>query len=191
MKHCLLLAFALGAAAQAATITSSTPQSSYNANEAIPVDVSISNVTDLYAFQFDLAFDPAVLSAQSVSEDGYFSSNGVAFLPGTVDNTAGTISFIADTLSGSGPGFTGSTQLATITFTALADGITSISPTELILLDSTLSEISAGTAAATVNVLGTAPVPEPTSLGLVSTVLGVGLIAFLGPYLRQVRRHSV
>jgi len=51
------------------------------------VGVNISNVTDLYSFQFDLSFNPAVLQVTSVLEAAFLPSGGPTFfIPGTIDN---------------------------------------------------------------------------------------------------------
>lgn len=160
---------------QADSVTATSSRSMYNVNDPVSVNVSVSNVTDLFAFEFDLIFDPSVLSAQSVTEGGYFLSNGVSFSPGTIDNTAGTISFIGDSLSGPGPGAS-DTLLVTALFTAIAPGSTQVSPENIILLDSNLSSIAASTSASMVNVSGV-PTPEPDSLGLVGGMISVGLLA--------------
>jgi hypothetical protein len=53
---------------------------------------------------------PGILSATAVT-DGAFLATG--FFPGFIENTAGTISFIADSLAGPVPGLSGSGTLAT------------------------------------------------------------------------------
>ena len=99
-----------------------------------------SDVSDLAAFQFDIAFncsipasDPTacqpatpVLRAKSVSA-GSFLANGsanITFLePGSIDNTAGVIRVIGQV---GNSGITGSGALVYVTFQALAPGTTSI-----------------------------------------------------------------
>jgi hypothetical protein len=162
----------------AATLSVQPPLLSVNAGTSFTLDVNATGVVDLYAFQFDISFDPAVLSATSIAEGGYFMANGVAFAPGTIDNVAGTISLIADTLSGPGPGFTGSTLLATATFTAIGAGASNVSPTSLILLDSGLNNIDVNTSPATVSVSRTTVTPEPGSLGLLTAGLCIGGMSF-------------
>jgi adhesin HecA-like repeat protein len=117
-----------------------------------------SNVTDLSAFQFDIAFNclvaggnstscapgAGILNAISVTE-GPFLPNGGAnstfFEAGTIDNTAGTISSIGDVGL---TGVTGSGYLVNITFQALQAGTTSITilaNSDLQLYDSNFTPI--------------------------------------------------
>src|SRR5579872_4655605 len=94
--------------------TSTSPGSTF------AVSVDISNVTDLYAFQFDIGFNPATLAGVSVTEGSFLPGGGSTFfIPGFIDNTGGTIAFSADTLIGPIPGVSGSGTLATIDFTAV------------------------------------------------------------------------
>src|SRR3954453_1645760 len=137
----LLGLFVVGVAAQAATLTATSSQTSYPVGSSVRVDLAVSNVADLYAFQLDLFFDPAILSAQAVDEAGYFLSNGVSFSPGSIDDAAGNIRFIADALRGSSPAFDGSTALASLTFAAIGAGTTHVVSANMMLLDSHLSDI--------------------------------------------------
>lgn len=135
------------------------------------LSVGISDVTDLFAFQFDIGFDPAILSAVSVTEGPFLPSGGSTFfVPGTIDNIAGSISFNADSLIGAISGVSGDGTLATLSFQALALGTSPVDLSNVILLDSTFSDISFNTANASVNV-----VPEPATFIL----LGSGLLSGL------------
>ena len=88
------------------------------------VDIDITNVTDLYAFQFDLEFAPGVLSAVAVTEGGFLPSGGTtAFVPGTIDNFGGSITSTGDSLIGMIPGVNDSGVLATVDFLAVGVGI--------------------------------------------------------------------
>ena len=99
-----------------------------------------SDVTDLDAFQFDLAFNcsvltsnpigcqpgASVLNALSVTEGSFLPQGGANptfFEPGTIDNANGEISMIGDV---GASGVTGSGTLVNITFQALSPGMTSI-----------------------------------------------------------------
>src|SRR5438270_2245507 len=76
--------------------------------QVFSVNISIASITDLYAFQFDLGFNPQVIHALSVTEGSFLSTAGPTFfLPGAVDNLFGTITFNADSLLGAISGDSG------------------------------------------------------------------------------------
>jgi len=140
------------------------------------VGVNISNVTDLYSFQFDLSFNPAILQVTSVLEAAFLPSGGTTFfIPGTIDNTAGNVTLNADTLIGAIPGVSGSGTLVLFDFTALAQGTSALTISNVILQDSTLATLNSTTTA------GSVTVPEPSSLML----LGAGLFGILGLTLKK------
>jgi hypothetical protein len=141
------------------------------------VQVTASGLTDLYAYQFTLNFDPTVLQATSVTEGGFLLTGGATFFdPGTTDNTGGTVSFVFDTLLGPGPGVTGSGLLATIDLTNLQlHKQTTLSLTDVIALDSNLNEIPVLTTSA--------QIPEPGMLAL----FAIGLVALGMRAKRQTR----
>jgi hypothetical protein len=140
-----------------------------NPTDSFSLDVDITNVQDLFGFQFDIFYDPTVLSASLIEEGGFLSSAGdTFFIPGIIDNVTGTISFTANTLLGPILGSSGSGTLARLTFTALSFGTSTVGLTNLLLLDSGLSEISGLTQNTKVDT-----VPEPGSVVLLAT----GLVA--------------
>jgi general secretion pathway protein D len=135
--------------------------------DVFTVPVTITGASDVFAFQFDLAFDPAILELQSISEGGFLPTAGATiFAPGTIDNTAGTATATADTLSGAVPGASGSGTLADFTFRALALGTSDLALSNVILLDSSLSDIPFTTGFAGVHVV----VPEPAGLAWVGAL---------------------
>ena len=125
------------------------------------VFVNISNVTDLFAYQFEISFNPNILSAGSVTEGPFLASGGF-FIPGVIDNTAGSITFAAGSLIGAIPGVSGSGTLATLNFEGLTLGTSSVNLSNVILLDSSLSFMA---------------VPEPATIILLGSGL-VGGLAF-------------
>lgn len=77
-------------------------------SSSFAVDVSVKDVSNLYAYQFDIKFNPNLFNAVSVVESPFLSSSGTTFfLPGTIDNTTGDITFVANTLIGTVPGVNG------------------------------------------------------------------------------------
>ena len=153
-------------AAFAGTISLQPSATTLALGNPLTVDVNVSGVSDLYAFQFDISFNPAVFTASGVTEGALFSGIGVFFSPGFIDNTAGTITFIGDSLSGPGPGVSTNGTLATITFNSIGTGSSSIDLANIILLDSNLADIAATAAGTTVTVAGSSG-PEPGSWLLV------------------------
>jgi hypothetical protein len=143
---------------------------------SISLNVIISSVRDLYAFQFDLSFDPGTVSAVSITEGSFLTGGGATvFLPGTIDNIGGTIASTADSLIGAIPGVNGSGTLAILTLTGLALGTSSIDFSNVILLDSSLNSIAASSQSGSVTVTSTG-VPEPKTLVLL--IAGMSLLAF-------------
>lgn len=133
------------------------------------VNIVIHDATDLFAFQFDLSFDPRLLSATSVAEGGLLSVGGpTIFFPGTIDNVAGRISFTLGTLTGSLPGVNGTGALAGIEFRSRnASGIAALRLSDIILLDSNLADI-AFDAPLPAQI---AVMPEPGTLALLAPML--------------------
>lgn len=155
-----------------AAILRVTPAASHIAvGESIALTVEAMMVTDLYAYQFDVAFDPAKVQALAITP-GTFVSAGSGFIPGVVNNIAGTIQFTADTLWGTVPGVSGSGTLATFQFLAVATGMSPIAVTNVIALDSGLNDITLSVESGSVTI---SAVPEPAT----STLLTVGLTASL------------
>lgn len=139
-------------------------------NQTFSLSVSVSNVSNLFAYQFSLRFDPTILSANSISEGSLLSGGGgTFFIPGTINNTAGTITLTANTLLGPVSGISGSGILATFNFSSLAVGSSPSTIFDVTLLNSNLSPIPASVQAGTVKVQS---VPEPTTILL----LGVGVV---------------
>jgi len=137
---------------------------------SVTVDIDVSDVTDLYAFLFDIGFTPGILSATFLSEGGFLPRGGTtAFISGAIDNSTGTISFTADTLLGPVIGVNGSGTLAVLQFVAGAPGTSQVDLSNLILLDSNLLSINANSLGGTATVAGVSAVPEPSSLLLISS----------------------
>jgi hypothetical protein len=165
--------------AKADTVLSIQPTStSASKGNTVTLDVNISGVTDLYSWQFDVDFDPSVLTATGITEGPFLSGGGSTFfIPGTIDNVGGSIAFNGDTLLGPLPGVNGSGTLAILSFTAIGSGSSPVDPANEILLDSKGNNIDFSTENGTINISGTlAPVPEPSSF----LMLGAGLLGLVG-----------
>ncbi len=125
------------------------------------------------------------MASSNVLEGVFLSTGGsTLFLPGVIDNTAGAITFNADTLEGMIPGVTGSGTLVVFDFTAIAPGtssLTIVNDANLILQDSTGAIINTTQTGGSVTVQGTSAVPEPSVL-----MLSTGLLALAGMTLKKI-----
>lgn len=157
----------------------------------VSIGVNAAGVADLYGYQFDLGFNPAVLAATSITEGAFLPGAGATFfLPGTIDKLAGGIVATAESLVGTIPGANGGGSLATVNFKALAVGTSAVTLSNVTLLDSNLSTITAVSANGLVSV-NVVPEPSTWTLILVSMVpstLWTILRSRHGTY-RQDREH--
>ena len=142
------------------------------------VNVAINGSENIWAYQFDLQFDPAILQFLD-ARDGTFlpvadlALAGPTWAPYTPGD--GAISGISNSLSGDAPGATGVGLLAQVQFLALAPSPGSfISPFNTMLLDFDLNQLGGVTETGTEVTVDAPPagtVPEPGTCAL----LGLGL----------------
>jgi hypothetical protein len=174
-----MLIFSGCAFADASAVVSLQPTSStISTGDIATVDVDISGVSDLYAYQFDVLFGAATVSATSENEGSFLLGGGTTFfVPGAVDNVGGSVTATANTLIGAISGVDGSGTLVVLQFTGVAPGTTSIDLANVFLLDSNFNSIDFATENASVTVqAGGVPASEPSGLLL----LGMGLITLVG-----------
>jgi hypothetical protein len=153
-----------------------------NVGDNFTVDVNVANVSDLFAYQFDLGFTQGVVELTGVQEGAFLATGGTTFfVQGTVDGTGANVAGNADSLLGAIPGVNGSGTLVVFDFTALAPGSSNFAiPNnfDLFLLDSGFNPIDVALNGASVTVKGSEPVPEPSSiLLLVAGLSAMALIA--------------
>ena len=102
-------------------------QTPIHTGDIFTLDIRAENVTDLAGWQFDIAFDPAILEAVDVSEGGFLKTDGgtTFFQGGSIDNAAGKITGLsAARLSGGGASGTGT--LLQVRFKAKSAGETEL-----------------------------------------------------------------
>lgn len=141
--------------------------------------VNIDDVSDLYGYQFSISYDARYLRAVGVTEGGFLAAGGNTFGDtGFIDNGAGTISFIFNSLIGAVPGVSGSGLLANIRFEAIGVGNTALSFGDVLFLNSSSTDIALDAVSAQLAVVdGVAEVPEPASILLIGA--GVAGVAAL------------
>jgi hypothetical protein len=98
------------------------------------VDVRVDNVVNLGAYQFTIAFDPAMVSFVGVANGPFLSSSGrVPDCPPPI-LTAFSVQFSCATLGAELPGASGSGVLATVTFHAVGAGTSALDLRSVMLL---------------------------------------------------------
>ena len=113
-----------------------------NINATFTVEIRISSVLDLNYWQAGMSFNPGVLECVNYTEGPFLSSAGATvWQPGTIDNSAGSITPHGASL-GSGLGVSGNGTLGYITFKVKNTGSSSLVLQNVLLLDLSYIEIS-------------------------------------------------
>ena len=106
------------------------------------VNITVTNVNDLYVWQAGINFNATILEALSCEEGPFLKEkNATLWTPGTIDNTTGIIHYHASALAGNISGVSGNGTLATITFKTKDYGNTTLQLTDVILLNSNLTDL--------------------------------------------------
>lgn len=122
-------------AVQTVTLRVSPTSQTANVGDAVTVEVWVDGVTNLGAYQFTLNFDPAVLNATGATDGGFLGSTGRSVVPlSSINNALGTITVGAASF-GTEPGPDGTGLLATVTFSAAAEGTSTLTFSGIYMLD--------------------------------------------------------
>jgi hypothetical protein len=109
------------------------------------ININISNVDDLYAWQTGITFNPAVLECTGFYEGEFLRKGGETwFLKHYLDknNTLGIVYYRGCCLLGPVAGVSGSGQLACVTFRSVGKGISDFHLTDVIFQNSKLEELA-------------------------------------------------
>ena len=108
-------------------------------------DVRADNVSDLAGWQFDIAFDPAILEAVDVSEGDFLKTDGGAtfFQRGHIDNAAGKITGLSAARLTDG-GVSGTGSLLQVRYKANSQGETELTLGNFLFGSNTEESIPAG-----------------------------------------------
>ncbi|MBX5328776.1 MAG: cohesin domain-containing protein [Candidatus Bathyarchaeia archaeon] len=115
-------------------------------NQNFNVNINISNVVDLYAWQAGITFNPNILECTGFYEGAFLKDGSMAstiFVKHykDMDNTLGIVYFRGCCLLGPVQGVNGSGQLAYVTFKSVGIGVSELHLTDIILLNSKLEDI--------------------------------------------------
>jgi hypothetical protein len=149
-----------------------------NFGENFPINVSVTNVNDLYLWGFKIFYLKNILIGLTATEGPFLKSGGNSTAFFIVDfindynETHGLIRLTC-TLLGNVSGVNGSGTLATITFNALGVGNTSLSLPYTVLADSQINPITYTTEDGNVDVVGIADIAL-TNVNPLKTVVGQG-----------------
>ena len=97
-----------------------------------PININVTGAVDLTSWQFNLKYDPSILQATLVTEGPFLASFGsnlfppTVFTPGIIDNSSGLISLTANAFADLPPLPNGDGVLATVQFTALSQGFSTV-----------------------------------------------------------------
>lgn len=140
----LVLTMLIGAGSVLAIPTVSPQSASPNAatGETIQVDLAVDGVENLYAYQFEVSYDPAQLTFVKLVPGAILNQQGAeTFTMGVDTSTAGVIKNIVETRTGDVPGVTGSGPLVSLLFRAIAPGNTMVTLRTASLVDGAVQQI--------------------------------------------------
>lgn len=110
--------------------------------DSFSVNITIDSPVGVYAFDIIFFFNPGIVNATGAIEGGFLKKDGASTFPViSIDNTQGKIS-IANTRFGVATEVTGTGNLATISFTALATGTSNLDLASATLVNSNLQTIA-------------------------------------------------
>ncbi len=162
--------------AYAAALTPVVTPNPATVGQTVVLDIQLSDVTDLYTYQFSFSFDPTVLQVTGVTASDFLGGETFA---GDIDNAAGKISYAAGTLIGPVPGVSGTGSLGTISFLAIGAGSSALTFSETLFFNSAGDDIATTLNSASLQV---SAVPEPATY----LMLGVGLVGVAALRRRQL-----
>ncbi|TWI70223.1 putative secreted protein with PEP-CTERM sorting signal [Pseudoduganella lurida] len=170
--------------AQAATLGTSASPNPALPGQVVELDVTIGDVSELFGYQFSLTFDASLLRVTSVTEGSFLGGAGATYgFTGDVDNAAGRIGYVTNTLIGPFPGASGSGSLLHVTFETLASGTSALGFSDVLFIGSGDVDIPITVASSPITV---SAVPEPATYAM----LGVGLLGVAALRRRQIAART-
>jgi hypothetical protein len=159
----------------ATTVFVDPPTSMVAGGQTFFIDIKISDVSDLYGWEFKLGWNPDLLNVVSVIEGNFLKQGGLTFFWPVMNNAEGYI-LVDCTLLGDVLGVSGSGTLATVKFYAENQGESLLDLYNTILLNSQEQTINPHTAND-----GTVTVEAPDPVG--GIWIPVNKLELLAPYI--------
>lgn len=167
--------------------------------QIITVYVAVSSVSNLWAWQAGMTFNPDALECLSVEEGPFLQQEGTTlWVQGAVDNAGGIIHYCGCALIGGSTFPNGTGNLAAIKFLCKSPGDSVCTPEDVILVNSTAkmipNAISTGTVIVSQAVGGT--VVPTDKFGLLAPYVGLASTAIIAAavattiYVKRVKRRK-
>lgn len=110
----------------------------WGTDEIFTINITVTDIVNLYGWELKLYYDPSILNGTSVSEGSFLKSAGETFFNSTLndnyDATHGRVKAF-NTLLGENPGVNGTGVLLVVTFKTRSLGISALDLEEIILAD--------------------------------------------------------
>ena len=132
-------------AAGAVIVSVSAPTQAVNSGQQFMVNINVQPNNAITGAQFNLSFNPSLVTVNSVTEGNLFNQSGAGtyFMSGTINNTAGTVTGVADAIIGSGQSVSNPGTFAVITMTArTTSGTSNLNLSNVIAADSKVQSLS-------------------------------------------------
>jgi len=127
--------------ASTATISVNPPTSTAAVGQTFMIDINVSDVVDLYGWEFKLGWNSTLLDAVNVTEGAFLKQGGDTFFASKINNTAGYM-LVDCTLLGNVSGVSGNGILATIEFYVEERGECTLDLYDTTLINSTEQSIT-------------------------------------------------
>jgi len=109
--------------------------------EDCELELKVDSIENLKSYSVSISYDPVFLSLRDVTEGTFLSSEGTTFFYESVNNDAGNV-LLDSSILGSSAAVSGEGTLATLTFTSLKKGSTSLTFALVKMRDINNEEIS-------------------------------------------------
>ena len=141
MRFALLVAVLLSCSSAWAVVVEPQAPSAVGVGETVAVDLLIRDVQNLYGYQFEVRYDPSMLSFVRLQPGTFLSQGRTTFSIQPDFRQTGTVKNIAELLTGDQQPVSGSGTAHTIVFQAKTPGTTQVEITLAKLADSTAQSI--------------------------------------------------